>query len=220
MATAPQEQAIKAPKRRTKHTREALPKVGFVYKEGVKMFQREQDSAAFKQALQQVSSNLHKIEVDEALAELFTKAKELKKQGSIQLAPTFEAAGKAIPWSSSLDEHIVVEAMSFLRGARELHIKFTTYRAFPQNHITEGKLAKAIDTFTDIYPAKEPDESFKRMDPKMIDGMMDKMRKGQKANWDEMPDDAGDSDVDMVGNKSTDKGTKDLAALLKAVSMK
>lgn len=82
---------------------------------------------------------------------------------------------------------VVSEVLLYLLNSRLRHVRFTHYRPNKIASDTEGKLAKAIDEFTGESPVAEPDEDYKEMDeldPKFIDNMMDRMRKGGGANWD------------------------------------
>ena len=75
--------------------------------------------------------------------------------------------------------------------ARELHIKFTRMRPNTVPKGTEGPLAKAIDDYIGDSPAAEPEEHYKEMDelnPELIDDMMDRMRRGVGADWDQYSD--------------------------------
>ena len=94
--------------------------------------------------------------------------------------------------------------MLCLLSARELHIKFTKMRPNPIDPSTESPLAKAIDAYTGNSPAAEPEEHYVEMDEldrKYIDDMMNRMRKGLGADWDQYsdynPTDDEDEDVDM-----------------------
>ena len=95
--------------------------------------------------------------------------------------------------------------MLCLVNARELHIKFTRMRLNTIDQSTEGKLAKAIDAYIGDGPAFEPEEKYKEMDklnPKLIDNMMDRMRQGLGADWDQY------SDYNSTDDEGQDKDDK------------
>lgn len=97
---------------------------------------------------------------------------------------------------------VISELLLFLITSRERHIKFTHYRPNKVDPSTEGKLAKAIDEFIGDSPAAEPDEHWKEtdeLDPKIIDKMMERMRKGLGADWG-----ASSSDEEMEEAKKTE----------------
>ena len=78
-----------------------------------------------------------------------------------------------------------------LVNARELHIKFTRMRPNTVHPSMEGPLAKAIDDYIGDSPAAESEEHYKEMDEldtKYIDDMMDRMRRGVRADWDQYSD--------------------------------
>ncbi|KAI0017434.1 hypothetical protein F4780DRAFT_796158 [Xylariomycetidae sp. FL0641] len=169
---------------RLKTARDHLPKSGFSYRKGTVVFMDGKDSAAFKIAIANATDNMSdRTLVDERLAELFEKAKELRRESMFN-NDVYEKVGKAVPWTSHLDKKIVIELMNFLHAGRALYVKFTHYRSNVIGGITDGKLAKAIDNFRGEYPAKEPDEVYKDMPKEMIDKMISRILNRQKADWD------------------------------------
>ena len=91
---ATQQKAPKTAKAHSKRLRDVLPKRGFEYKQRHDLFASSSDTAAFKAALQDATTNFSRPEVDEILAALMKKAKELKKRGDSDHGVVFDRAGK------------------------------------------------------------------------------------------------------------------------------
>ncbi|RYP61895.1 hypothetical protein DL770_009687 [Monosporascus sp. CRB-9-2] len=213
---ATQRKTPKPAKKSKKTLRDALPKRGYEYKVGRSVFESEDDATDFKAALHKVAPNLHRNEVDKVLADLMMKAKEVRKPRATDHSVAFEEARKQTP----LKEGIISELLLCLVSARALHIKFTRFRPNTVDPRTEGPLAKAIDAFTGEQPATEPEEHYKEMDeldPKLIDNMMERMRKGLGADWDAYSDyNPSDEEMEDAGQE---KGKKDLGDSLKGLSL-
>ncbi|KAI0481913.1 hypothetical protein GGR56DRAFT_669842 [Xylariaceae sp. FL0804] len=169
---------------RLKTARDHLPKSGFTHRKGTILFVDGKDNAAFKIAVANATNNSgDRIQVDERLAELFEKAKELRRESMFN-NDVYEKVGKAVPWTSHLDKKVVIELMNFVHAGRALYVKFTHYRTSVTAGLSDGKLAKAIDDFRGEYPAKEPNEFYKDMPKEMIDNMISRILNRQKADWD------------------------------------
>ncbi|KAK7739240.1 hypothetical protein SLS62_011285 [Diatrype stigma] len=213
------QQNKKKAKKREKTLPDVLPTRGFEYRIGQKAFEDPDDTYAFKAAMHQATNNLNKTEVDQLLADLMKKAKEVKKPGDSDRTIAFEEAGRQTAWTSELKEGVVSEALLYLINSRQRHIRFTHYRPNKIAPETEGKLAKAIDEFTGESPAAEPDEEYREMDemdPRFIDNMMDRMRKGGGANWDAVSS-YNPSDEEMEGAQEggAKKGAQEAAEAAK-----
>ncbi|KAI0595433.1 hypothetical protein F4775DRAFT_595218 [Biscogniauxia sp. FL1348] len=181
-----------------------LPQRGFEYRHGSRILRHARDAAALLDALAQASSYLGPRQVDRRLAELFRTALEWSPPASSLSAssetdlifghhcsfnPAFEHAAQNTFWTaaaapSGLRPAAVAEAMAYLCAARALYIKFTTYRT-PRTDGGEGRLARAIDAFTGTRPAERPLPCFRRMDPRLVDMIIWRVRRGLRANWDE-----------------------------------
>ncbi|RYP16033.1 hypothetical protein DL765_005349 [Monosporascus sp. GIB2] len=220
---ASQQQTPKQAKKSRKILRDALPKRGYEFKFDRTVFESADDTAEFKMALQKVSPNLDRNKVDEVLADLMKKATELRKPGAGDHAAAFEEARKQTPWAAGLREGIISELLLCLVSARALHIKFTRFRPNAVDPSTEGPLAKAIDAFAGEQPAAEPEENYKEMDelnPKLIDKMMERMRKGLGADWGAYSDyNPSDEEMEDAGEEKWKEQKKDLDGALDGLSL-
>ncbi|RYP21259.1 hypothetical protein DL767_009311 [Monosporascus sp. MG133] len=209
---ASQQQTSKQAKKSRKTLRDALPKRGYEFKFDSTVFESTGDATEFKMALQKVSPNLDRNKVDEILADLMKKATELKK---------LRAGDHS--WAAELKEGIISELLLCLVSARALHIKFTRFRPNTVDPRTEGPLAKAIDAFTGEQPAAEPEEHYKEMDeldPKLVDNMMERMRKGLGADWDAYSDyNPSDEEMEDAGEEKGKEQKKGLGDALKGLSL-
>ncbi|RYP06579.1 hypothetical protein DL764_003078 [Monosporascus ibericus] len=218
---ATQQQTPKPAKKTKKTLRAALPNRGYEFKDGRSVFESVDDGTVFKAALHKVARNLHRNEVDKVLADLTMKAKEVRKPRATDHSGAFEEARKQTPWASELKEGIISELLLGLVSARALHIKFMRFRPNTVDPRTEGPLAKGIDAFTGEQPAAEPEEHYKmyELDPKLIDNMMERMRKGLVADWDAYSN-YNPSDEEMEGAGEEKGGEqKDLGDTLKGLSL-
>ncbi|KAI1635350.1 hypothetical protein F4809DRAFT_664299 [Biscogniauxia mediterranea] len=213
-----------------------LPKRGFEYKRGSRILQYPPDAEDLLDALAQSSSYLGPRQVDRRLAELFKTAREWSppssSSGETSLAqpilgyytinPAFTyaathtfwtASSSSSPSSSGLRADVVAEAMGYLCAARALYIKFTTYRTpwFPDGGSGEGegRLARAIDAFTGQRPAEAPLPCFRRMDPRLVDMIIWRVRRGLRADWDEWSDYNDDSSADEASENKKKKQKKE-----------
>ncbi|RYP67101.1 hypothetical protein DL771_007426 [Monosporascus sp. 5C6A] len=220
---ASQQLTLKQTKKSRKTLRDALPKRGYEFKFDRTVFESTEDATKLKMALQKVSPNLDRNKVDEILADLMKKATELKKPRAGDHSVAFENARKQTPWAAELNEGIISELLLCLVSARALHIKFTRFRPNTVDPRTEGPLAKAIDAFTGEQPAVEPEEHYKEMDeldPKLIDNMMERMRKGLGADWDIYSDyNPSDEEMEDVGEVKGNEQKKDIGDALKGLSL-
>ncbi|RYP47900.1 hypothetical protein DL768_006116 [Monosporascus sp. mg162] len=220
---ATQQQTPKPAKKSKKTLRDALPKRGYEFKVGRSVFESEDDATDFKAALHRAAPNLHRNEVDKVPADLVMKAKEVRKPRATDHSVAFEEARKQIPWASELREGIISGLLLCLVNARALHIKFTRFRPNTVDPRTEGRLAKAIDAFTGEQPAAEPEEHYKEMDeldPKLIDKMMERMRKGLGADWDTYSDyNPSDEEMEDAGEEKGKEQKKDLGDALKGLNL-
>ncbi|KAI1484874.1 hypothetical protein F5X96DRAFT_675188 [Biscogniauxia mediterranea] len=205
-----------------------LPKRGFEYKRGSRIVQYPPDAEDLLDALAQSSSYLGPRQVDRRLAELFKTAREWSPPSSSSgetslgqpilgyytINPAFAHAATHTFWTAVSSSHsglragVVAEAMDYLCAARALYIKFTTYRtpSFPPGHSSsEGRLARAIDAFTGTRPAEAPLPCFRRMDPRLVDMMIWRVRRGLRANWDEWSDYNDDSSADEASESNKKK---------------
>lgn len=98
---ATMQQAPKPAQKRTKRLRDALPKRGFEFKLHRNVIASSDDAALFKEALERATPNLGRHDVDQVLADLMTKAKEVKKRGDTDHGVVIERAGKKMPVSFS-----------------------------------------------------------------------------------------------------------------------
>ncbi|RYP60541.1 hypothetical protein DL769_008075 [Monosporascus sp. CRB-8-3] len=218
---ATQQQTPKQAKKSRKTVRDALPKRGYEFKVGRSVFASGNDATDFKAALRKVAPNLDRNKVDEILADLMKKAMELKKPRAGDHLVAFEEARKQTPWAAELKEGIISELLLWLVSARALHIKFTRFRPNTVDPRTEGPLAKAIDAFTGERPAAEPEDHYKEVDelnPKLIDNMMMRMRKGLGADWDAYSDyNPSDEEMADAGEEKGKEQKKNLGDALEGL---
>ncbi|KAI5925155.1 hypothetical protein F4810DRAFT_91097 [Camillea tinctor] len=186
-----------SPMRQLAHLHSLLPKHGFEYKtdDQIVIFRSEIEELYI--SLQVACSYLGPRPVERRFTELFKKAFEMAPPSSrrtIDLGdaygyrynPAFEYAAKNTFWTiaTGIDAGVVVQAMSYMCRARALFIKFTGYRT-PYN-VLEGRLAKAIDAFTGVKPAEIPHPVFQSMEPRLVETMIWRLRRGLRADWDQV----------------------------------
>ncbi|KAI1496338.1 hypothetical protein F5X99DRAFT_400747 [Biscogniauxia marginata] len=199
-----------------------LPKRGFEYAKGTRIIRHENDAVVFINTLAHATSYFGPAQVDRRLSELFKKAQEFTTSTEnnptnhlsiLSYHPAFEYASRSTLWAADLGANVVIEVMNYLCGARALYIKFTTYRTphTRECHMSEGRLAKAIDAFTGEKPVKKPLGCFRRMEPRLVDMMVERLRRGMRADWDKCSDYNDDSDEDAgKGNVLGDNMPKPL----------
>lgn len=99
---ATKQQVAKPKKKQTKRLRDGLPKRGFEFKIGQNLFASDDDAASFRATLESVTPNLSRHEVDDALADIMKKAKEVKRPGDSDHGVVIERARKRVSVRSPL----------------------------------------------------------------------------------------------------------------------
>ncbi|KAL7622844.1 hypothetical protein AAE478_006523 [Parahypoxylon ruwenzoriense] len=169
---------------------EVLPRHGFFFQEGEKIFDTETESSIVKMALQVFTTHFTERKIDRALAAILREAVTITRSYWVHISYSIEAARMNFIWCDNLPNGLIPRLLGTLIHARELYVRFTHYLGPPPDagHKEDGELAKTIDDFTGRYPAEKQDERWADADPKLIDYLVDKHIKGEPADWDAFSD--------------------------------
>ncbi|KAI1418320.1 hypothetical protein F5Y13DRAFT_148979 [Hypoxylon sp. FL1857] len=190
---------------------DVLPRRGFVYPEGHKVFRARQDWVLVKWAIEAAAPDLEEDEVDNALAAIMNDANAIMKHyyGSSRAFANLDGQTRNTTFSNIIEtacgEHewtAIVPIGRFPRlmkelfRARALYNELSHIRGLPEEdkYKQDGKLAKAIDEWVGTQPVVEPDERYARLGQHLIDYIVDKTTKGEDVDSDLFDD--GDSEND------------------------
>ncbi|KAI2473124.1 hypothetical protein F4781DRAFT_222826 [Annulohypoxylon bovei var. microspora] len=204
---------------------DVLPRRGFVFPKGHKIFDAKRDWVLVKWAIEAPAPNLEESEVDAALAAIMTDANTIADRytqsnrmfidldGQVCSKPfhaIIEEARKKHLWTEIVPDGRFPILVQKLFRARFLYNTFTHIRGRPEEDKgkQEGKLAQAIDKWIGTHPVENADENYARTPQHLVDYMIDKLTKGEGSDWIGSDQSDTDSGMDTEDGSRSGQGVK------------
>ncbi|KAI1808847.1 hypothetical protein F4811DRAFT_3385 [Daldinia bambusicola] len=221
-----------------------LPRNGFIFPKGHKIFNVKQDWVRVKWAIEAPVPTLEEDKVDTVLATIMDDANIIagsyhqsrlaaNDYNCISTDAILESARKEHDWTEIVPDGRFPHLLKTLIRARTLYNQITHIRGRSEveKNKRQGRLASAIDVWTKTRPVDDPDPCYARMPEDLKESMINRMieGKGVKRIIDEESTDtekeAGNKPDDRCSDKRTDqkkskKPEKELQKKARKVSKK
>ncbi|KAI1475149.1 hypothetical protein F4774DRAFT_398185 [Daldinia eschscholtzii] len=195
-----------------------LPRDGFVFPEGYKIFKVKEDWARVKWAIEAPVPTLEKEKVDSVLAAIMEDANTIVsnfrrihsssiRPGCLSTNAILESARKMHDWTKIVPDGRFPRLLKKLIHARTLYNQITRIlgRSEAEKGKEQGKLAAAIDVWTKTRPVDNPKPFYARMPEDLKQYMIKRMIEGKGAKWGS--DDEHTDEKVISSSKPNDCGT-------------
>lgn len=198
-----------------------LPQHGFVFREGQKIFNQQEDEEHIIKALQVLSPEMDKHTIDLSLAGIINRAigvRETFPTRNYYSHPCneslFENARMRSMWAADLPNGLISTLLEAMIHARRVYIKITHYRGIlaGDKGKPESCLAKAVDGWLQDKPVSKADRIYARTSPLHVQFLINKLmdREPEDMDWDHLSDGVSDyEDSDKENKDPRDYGSED-----------
>ncbi|KAI1466209.1 uncharacterized protein F4812DRAFT_436293 [Daldinia caldariorum] len=197
-----------------------LPRDGFVFPDGYKIFNVKQDWVRVKWAIEAPAPTLEEHKVDAVLAAIMDDANIIagafrqnrlifndnNNRSCLSTDEILESACKEHDWTEIVPDGRFPHLLKTLIRARKFYNQITHIRgrSEAEKDKQQGKLATAIDVWTKTHPVDDPDPRYARMTADLKESMINRLIEGKgvkRARDDESTDTEKEAD-----NKPDDRG--------------